>query len=685
MNNKICFIIFFLNSFFSWTQEKSIVLQQRLEYWMEKNQQENSDLTQIQEVWEYYLENPLNINKATKDELIQLDLLNELQINELLLHRERLGDFLTIYELQTLNSWDAAFIQLIMPFITINNRSENPPLSWSELIHKGKIEGVTRYQHSLQKSIGYMNVPDSIKMNSNSYYWGNSDYYLTKIRYNYLQRVSIGLTAEKDAGEPFFQNVNKKGFDFYSFHLNLKGGKYLKNVLVGDYHIQIGQGLNCWTSFALGKSLELTTCKKNAQVIRPHTSTDENRFFRGVALDFSYKRFTLLFFASNNKKDASLSMDSIGQVMSVLTTGYHRTKSEIARKDQLTEKIIGTYLRYDIGTLHVGVATIFTHFSSVLNKNSTPYNVYDFRGQQYQSSSVDYSYAFKNMLLFGELSYVDFSRKTAFLHGILFALDQKTSLSLVYRNYDKGYETIYNAGFSEGNSVQNEKGIYVGITIKPNQQWTIQGYSDFFRYPWLKYQVNLPSKGMENVVQVTYKPSKTIECYLRYRGQNTEQNSLLASQEIDDLVSVFQQNIRLDLNYKMNENWALRSRIEGVTLTRKDRAYESGILIFQDINYVFKSIPLEYVFRFVLFDTDSYATRIYGYEANPLYQYSCPAFFGKGSRTYLLIRYTFFKRMDCWLKIGTSNYPDLKTLGSGTDQIIGNQKREINLQFRWRL
>ncbi len=685
MDKKIFIISLFFSSFYLYSQEKSSILQQRLEYWMEKNQQENPDLTQIQEMWEFFLENPLNLNKATKQQLVQLDLLSELQINVLLRHREQSGVLLSIYELQTLNSWDTDFIELISPFVTIDERCENPPLTWKELINNGMVEGVTRYQHSFQKSVGYMNVSDSIKMNSNSYYLGNSDYYLTKIRYTYFQRLSIGLTAEKDAGEPFFRNVNKNGFDYYSFHLNIKGGKYVKNIVLGDYHIQIGQGLNCWTSFALGKSLELTTCKKNAQVIRPHTSIDENRFFRGVAVDISKKRFTLLFFASNNKKDASFSVDSTTQVLSVLNTGYHRTQNEIAHKDKLTESIIGAYLRYDIGNLHVGIASVFTHFSTAINKSLKPYNTYDFRGQQYQSSSVDYSYIFRNILLFGELSYVDFSRKSAVLQGVLWALDSRTSLSVLYRNYDKGYETMYNAGFSEGNSVQNEKGVYVGISFKPSQLWKFQGYYDFFQYPWLKYQVNLPSNGIENVLQVTLTPNKKLECYLRYHGQLSEQNSILSTNGLVDLVSVNQKNIRLHLNYKINDQWGMRARIECVSIARKDKNYETGILIFQDVNYEFKSLPLECVARIELFDTDSYAARIYGYESTPLSQFSCPALFGKGNRTYLLIRYTFLKKIDCWMKVGFSNYPGLEKIGTGTDQILGSRKSEINLQFRWRL
>ena len=54
------------------------------------------------------------------------------------------------------------------------------------------------------------------------------------------------------------------GFDFYSAHAFYKGGKYLRSVALGDYQIQIGQGLNFWSGYAFGKSADVTNVKKSA-------------------------------------------------------------------------------------------------------------------------------------------------------------------------------------------------------------------------------------------------------------------------------------------------------------------------------------------------------------------------------------------------------------------------------------
>jgi hypothetical protein len=682
MKNKFFFIILLFYSDALLAQLSNPLLHKRFEYWMERNQTENIDLTQIQEIWEYHLENPLNLNTVQKEDLTTLDLLSDIQINDLMEHRIKFGPLLSLFELQTLPTWDTSFIQLILPFVTLNERSDNPPLTLFELTHKGKIEAITRFQHPVENN---WNTSINKSNNLSSSYVGNSDYYLTRIRYTYQQMVSFGITAEKDVGEPFFNKINKNGFDFYSSHLQVKVGKRLKNVLFGDYHVQIGQGLNCWTSFALGKSLDLTTCKKNAQVIRPHTSTEENRFFRGVASEFAYKRFTLLVFASMHRKDASLYADSNNQISSVLTTGYHRTESELARKDRLKENVLGAYLRYDLGTLHLGLASVFMHYSPSINSKVSSYNLFDFRGGQYQSTSVDYSYTYRNLLVFGEFSYVDFSKKTAFLQGVMLALDSKNSVSLLYRNYDKGYETRYNAGFSEGNTVQNETGLYVAFTSVFAKYWSLQAYSDFFKFPWIKQQVSLPSKGVENCMQITWKPSKTLEFYVRYLSQIKEQNSSLITEDLKFLIAVNQSNLRFNLTYKMSDLLEIRSRLEVVSVSRLDKQKETGLLFFQDFNLTSKNKKSDLVLRFVLFDTDSYASRIYSFESSPTYQYSSPAFYGKGIRAYLLFRLTFWKRLDCWFKIGDTHYLSKENSSSNFNQIIATQKKEINLQLRWKM
>lgn len=667
-------------------QESNEIIQQRIEFISEQLESENIDLTNVIEILTYRIEHPLNLNNATADDLKELNLLSDVEINDLILHRKRFGNFISIYELQSLTYWSMETIYLVLPFVKVDDKFDQLHVSVKEAIKQGKFEAFLRYQRIPEAKSGYDNVPDSILESSNSYYHGNPDRYYTRLRFSYRTNLSVGITAEKDPGEQFFQGAQKNGFDFYSFHAFYHGGKYLRTVALGDYQIQIGQGLNLWSGYAFGKTADVTNVKKSANPIKPYTSVDETRFMRGAAFEFGYKRFQLTTFASVKKVDATVNVDSLLDdlefVSSINLTGFHRTNSEIAKKNGLTEMIYGGNLRYENRGLHIGVAGVSYGYDKDYNKAIQPYNQFDFRGKNTFAGSMDYSYVFKNFQFFGEASYVTHSSSFANLHGVLFSLDSRASMSVVYRNYQRGYETFYNAGFAEGSQTKNEKGIYTALTVKLAKNWTLNTYADLFAFPWMKYQVDAPSKGHEFLIQPTYRPNKVLEIYGRFRQQLRQKNSRDSDGTITEIEDVLQNNYRLNLSYKVSEDFTFKSRIEYVTINRKSNAPEDGFVLIQDFIYKPKKFPVDLALRYALIETDSYDSRIYTFESNALYVFSVPAYYYKGSRAYAMIRYTFLKRFDLWVRYGTFIYANRKSLGSGAEEINQGRKSDITVQLR---
>mgnify|MGYP007042166935 CR=1 FL=1 len=53
-----------------------------------------------------------------------------------------------------------------------------------------------------------------------------------------------------------------------------------------------------------------------------------------------------------------------------------------------------------------------------------------------------------------------------------------------------------------------------------------------------------------------------------------------------------------------------------------DTDKSNGILLYQDLVYSFKEIPLKLSARYAIFDTDNYDTRLYAYENDLLYVFS---------------------------------------------------------------
>lgn len=684
---KLLVISFLLSfTFLAKAQEKETIIQQRIEFISEQLESEDIDLTNVVEILNNRFDNPLNLNNASIQDLEELNLLSDIQINDLLLHIKKFGNLISIYELQSLKYWDLQTIFTVLPFVKVDDKFDQLHVSLKEALKQGKFEMFMRYQRTPEEKIGYTDVPDSVLQASNKYYYGNADRYYTRLRYTYRTNISIGLTAEKDPGEQFFKGAQKNGFDFYSMHAYYSGGKYLKAVALGDYQLQIGQALNMWSGYAFGKTADVTNVKKSANPIKPYTSVDETRFLRGAAINLGYKSFELTTFGSVKKIDASVGIDSllddIEFVSSINLTGFHRTNSEISRKDGLTESIFGGNLRYEKRGLHIGAAGIYYGYDKAYSKAIQPYNQFDFRGKNTFATSVDYSYIFKNMQFFGEVSHASHNNSFAQLHGLLIALDSRASMSVVYRNYQRGYETFYNNAFAEGSQTKNEKGVYAGLTVKLAKSWTLNTYADFFEFPWMKFGVDAPSRGHEFLIQPTYKPNKVFEVYGRFRQQLRQRNSRLSDGTITQIEDVIQNNYRINLSYKVSDAFTIKSRIEYVTVERKSSPKEGGLIMTQDFIYKPKSLPIDLTLRYALFQTDSYDTRIYTFETNALYVFSVPAYYYQGSRAYAMIRYTFLKRFDLWVRYGTFIYTNRSSLGSGSEQINQPTKSDITIQLR---
>jgi len=689
MMRSLIFSFCFLFAGFSFSQDKNDIIQQRVEFISEQLENEEIDLTDVTENLIFRIEHPLNLNTASWEELQELFLLTDLQINDLIVHREAFGKLMSIYELQSLKFWDMNTIQMVLPFVKVDDKLDQLHVSLKEAFQQGKFEAFFRFQRIPEQKNAYTEVSDSVQQNSNSYYYGNPDRYYTRLRFKYRTNLSVGVTAEKDPGEQFFQGAQKNGFDFYSAHAFYKGGKYIRSVALGDYQIQIGQGLNLWSGYAFGKTADATNVKKSANTLKAYTSVDESRFLRGGAVDLGVGDFALTLFGSRKSVDAAIITDSlldeIEFVSSINVTGFHRTNSEISRKQGLQENMGGANLRYNKRSLQLGVAAVYQGYDNAFIKDTVPYNQFDFRGKSTVGLSADYSWVFRNFNFFGETGYSTHSKSWANVHGVLFSLDSKLVMSMVYRNYQRGYHTFYNAGFAEASRTQNEKGLYTGLKFNFTRAFSMNAYVDVFKFPWLRYQVDAPSQGHEWMIQPSYKPNREFEVYFRFREQVRPKNSRDSDGTITPIEDVQQRNYRLNVSYKVMDGVKLKSRIEYVTINRNSNTPESGFMVSQDVIYKPKNFPVDIALRYALFDTDSYDSRIYTYENNALYVFSSPSYYYQGSRAYILLRYTFLRKFDLWARYGTSIFANRNSIGSGAEGINGNTRSDITIQLRVKL
>ena len=637
---------------------------------------EDQDYSDIAERLNYYRKNPIDLNTATQEQLKELIFLTPVQINQILIHRVENGLFVDVLELQSIRSLDLDSINLLLNFVWVGLSSPLKDITIIKLLQKADHDLILRVGKVLEGQAGF-----SIPVNSEeTSYRGSALRVLTRYRYNFSNVLTASLNMEKDAGEQFFDRGKNKGFDFYSGNISFRGNGIVKKLLVGDYALQFGQGLVMWSGSGFGKGAGINTIAKQDFGLKPYSSVNESMFLRGVSGTFNYRKISFTPFFSKNNLDASLT-DTGNEVSTLNISGLHRTKSEIDNKARLSSTIYGAHIQLNSKSLNVGFTSYQTQFSLPLSAGKSLYEQYDFRGSSLTNLGINYDYNFKNTYFFGEMAH-SINGGSAFINGIMSSLSPMVSIVLMHRKYAKNYHSFYNQSVSEASNAVNESGFYSAIALKFDSKWDLFSYSDFFRFPWLKFRVGSPSSGHEILAQVSYKMNKKLKLIGRFKQQVREENP-----DVDiagsGLETVDKQNYRFEITYNIDDRFSLRNRAEIVRYQKGAAQYQLGFLNYQDIIYKPLSSKLSGNIRFGIFDTESFNTRIYAYENDVLYSYSVPAYQGNGVRFYVNGRYTLIRGFDLWLRYSLTSYYGQQTVGSGDDQINGNKRSDVRLQIRY--
>jgi len=654
------------------------------------------DYTELIEDLRFYRENPLNLNYASEDELRRLVFLNNKQMYHLVAYRETFGPILSIYELQAIEGFDKPTINNILPFIKVSIDRDLPKLDFKNVVKYGRHQLIGRYQRLLQQKEGYKNITDSLlEQSPNSRYLGSPDKIYLRYGFNFQNRIRFGITAEKDAGEIFFNKnlpdtiqsiANEKirnGFDFYSIHFMLSNIGKMKALALGDYQLRFGQGLTMWSGLAFGKSSDAINIKKFSLGISPYTSADENRFFRGIATTWQLGKFELSAFYSSNKIDASIdSSDFVESTeeASLYENGFHRKVNEILKKDALLLDVYGGNLSFRYNRLKIGTTVVYSEYDIDISKDPQLYNWFGFEGKDNINAGIDYHYLFNKMDFYGEFSMSE-NGGYAMIHGLSVNLHPQFSTSFSYRSYSKDFQNYFSNGFAESHNY-NENGFYTGIQFYFAKNWTCKSYYDLFSFPWLKYGINKPSQGNDFLVQIENRNSSSVFYYLRFKQKNKAHNISNFEGHIKPVENTQKSSYRFHIEYAVSENIIMKNRVEYL-LNKKSEGYRGvGYLVYHDINWSPYQSNLRLNFRYALFDTDSYDERLYAYENDVLYAFSVPAYYYKGSKVYLMARYRIKDLMNIWVRLSHAWYSDRDKLGSGLDLIKGNKKSEIKFQLQ---
>ena len=557
-----------------------------------------------------------NINNASFESLQALGILTIIQINSFFEYKREMGDFVSIYELQAIPNWDIPLIKEVMKWYV------------PQLISDARSSGSNQAEQQLLFRIGRSGSSRTLE---HSYTRGLKQTLF--YRYNNPLNTSIGLSAEKDAGE-------KNILDFTSGYIQKEHFSVFKKIIAGDYLLSMGQGMIQWQGYAFGKGSNIMSIMRQPPHIKPHTGTEENRFFRGMAFETGQRNTQFYCFISKKGLDANIIMDSASKqqwVSSLQLTGLHRNESEMEDRKSLKTFHTGFIVKHHLKSGHIALNGIYTHLNTPIQKRALPYNTYSIKGDEWYNISGDFILSTKLGTAFGEMA-IDKQFSTGTLFGFLKNLNRKVDIGLQWRNISKSYNAFSPNIVAHQSVAGNERGLYLGINLKLNNRDRLETFVDRFIHPFPVFSANGPQRGITHALTYAVNPTKKWDIYIRVIQKRKIENT--RSNQSKSFFLSENQSLHLRIHAGFHINEAMELRIRNELLSRKDGAGNNcyGWLTYAEL--IFHPILQSYSIsmRTTYFNTDGFDAAIYSMERDIPHYYAMNSYFNRGNSSYLLFQ-----------------------------------------------
>ena len=648
---------------------------------------------------------PLDVNTVTQEELMQIPGLDQNQINDILEYIHRYGRMRSIEELAMIESIDLNLRNYLECFLVAEDEAAKPWYAKGRLrqsLRKVRQSLATTARVPTYYRAGDQRAPSHTYMGDNRYagkYLGDPVSHSLRYSLRMGENITFNLSGGKSAGEPFFGEHNRWGYDRYAFNLRVTHVGRFSQIILGHFRGQFGLGLVLNNNFTLGKQGMLAAVGRRLTAFSPHSSVGDSKHFQGAAVMMGLTdRVQLAAFFSYRMIDATLNADST--ISTILTSNYHRTALEMGKKNNSAMMTTGTHLSYERRRWGIGVSAIYSWLNREINPTysktgkqnpSQLYRLHYPRGKCFWNFSADYHYRWRELRLNGETA-IDKDFHLATINSMTWRFGVRSSSTLtlmaVQRYYTYQYNALFGSSFSDGGSVKNESGLYIGARWDITPSIVIEGYTDIAYFPWYKYLVSSSSYSWDNSITGTWNKNSCWSFSLRYRikmkqrdkttkNETNEKKGMEGTKE-KALLTKYDHRLRLLAIYN-KEKWSLRTQVEGCSLSFDETT--KGYIIAQSASYKPTS-TLEIYANAAWFNTDDYDSRLYSYERGVRYSFGSTSYYGKGIHAALMLKYKPLYRLTLQGKVGHTRYFDRETIGTAERMIFSSHYTDIELQVQ---
>ena len=266
-----------------------------------------------------------------------------------------------------------------------------------------------------------------------------------------------------------------------------------------------------------------------------------------------------------------------------------------------------------------------------------------------------------------------------------------TVFSTVLRSYQRDFHSFYGRAFGDRSENRNEEGIFLGLRHQAASWLEVNAYHDMYRFPAVRYFVQMPSNGSETACYLRFRPAGADGWTLRLRQRRsartvTTENG--AGEDLRELIMDTRREVRCDWDREW-ANW-LRSRwriewareapdVDERTLAGAGDPVQ-GIAGYVDVT-VRPTNRLTCAARATLFDSQSGRISFYSYERHVPGVFSSRQLRGDGSRFYLLLSGRIAGGMRCSARYDLTHYRDRNIVSSGYDAIPGSRISRVAVQL----
>lgn len=468
-----------------------------------------SESSEEQEEFQYKIRGKLSMNEFLADPDLYLHYINEKQHSALQQYIVNTGEMLDLMELQTIPEFSEREYRLLLPIIEFSSLTT---------IQQQDFRISSRWVYQSKVDTHFLGSP-----------W--AQYYSLKGKGSY--GLSFGYALEQDVGEPFVFN-HVLGFDHQSYYINRKWKN--NELCLGDFQVFNGFGMLVGQGFsgAMGAG-GISNFAQSQWVGKSNAS--EYQYFHGI---FIRKRLGSL----------NSSIGYSNHLIDKGNSGYHRTNSEIAKRNNQPEKLF----LFSVEHTQRKHREVVMYLSDIEHQN------------WYASLAFQYFHA--NSIYFSE--FVVHDKSSAISLGTSLLIGKNSILNLCYLQVDSGYQSNWSGTNIQGFKNDLQRGVVANINFKLGYFWLLNcTYRISIKNPSIEALTSFYVQYYSIRFDRQFRGNLQYYSILQYQGNPEGYSKIIRTKSILRIKT--QESISRELQFYLNKSSTHFSKGIGIEISAKTK------------------------------------------------------------------------------------------------------------------